>query len=30
MGISFLGLTDDERRQLSELIKTFAYLSDPD
>ena len=28
MGIRFIGLTDDERGRLSELIKTFAYLSD--
>ena len=28
MGIRFIGLTDGERRQLSEFIKTFAYLSD--
>lgn len=28
MGIRFIGLSDDERRRLSELIKTFAYLSD--
>jgi type IV pilus assembly protein PilZ len=28
MGIRFIGLSDDERRRLSELIKTFAYLAD--
>jgi type IV pilus assembly protein PilZ len=28
MGIRFIGLTDEERRRLSELIKTFAYLAD--
>jgi type IV pilus assembly protein PilZ len=28
MGIRFVGLTDEERRRLSELIKTFAYLAD--
>lgn len=30
MGIRFIGLSDDERRRLGELIKTFAYLSDDD
>lgn len=30
MGIRFIGLTDDERRELSAFIKTFAYLSDDD
>ncbi|HLU67074.1 MAG TPA: TIGR02266 family protein [Kofleriaceae bacterium] len=28
MGIRFIGLTEDDRRRLSGLIKTFAYLSD--
>lgn len=28
MGIRFIGLTDDDRDRLVELIKTFAYLAD--
>jgi type IV pilus assembly protein PilZ len=30
MGIKFVDLTDDQRDQLTELVKTFAYLDDDD
>ena len=30
MGIRFIGLTDDQRRRLTEFVTTFAYLSDDD
>ena len=30
MGIRFIGLTDDDRARLQQLIKTFAVLADED
>lgn len=30
MGVRFVALTDAQRRRLSELVRTFAYLDDDD
>ncbi len=29
MGIQFINLTPEQRDQLLELVRTFAYLNDP-
>ena len=30
MGIQFVGLTDNDRQRLTQLVRTFAYLDDED